>query len=244
MKKCYAGLGIKLANPHLEVYVQYNLLIIPTIAAFINWLAVIRKLVWLERVTKPLVIFGLLGWLWSVGGFQDQLFWFAIGLAFSFAGDLLLILPKEQFIAGLVAFLITHVAYTIGFTPSPPPINLASFLLTVLITLVAVRVYRRVVSGIERSGQSQLKLPIFAYSIVISIMTLSALLTLVRSEWLAGPALMVSAGALSFLVSDTLLAWNRFILPLKLGDLVVIITYQMGQFLIISGAAFHYLGTI
>lgn len=222
---------------------QSNLLIIPIIAACLNWLAVARKLFRFEQVTKPLVILGLLVWLGSLGGFQGQLLWFVIGLAFSLVGDLLLVLPNEQFVAGLVAFLLAHVAYIVGLNPSPPPMNLASLVLAILIILVAVRVNQKIATGLTVSGQGKLKPPIFMYSFVISLITLSALLTLVRSEWLAGPALMVSAGALSFLTSDTLLAWNRFVLPLKHGNLIVIATYHLAQFLIISGSAFHYLGT-
>jgi len=224
--------------------VSYHRLIIPIVAACMNWLAVARKLIWLERVAKPLVMLGLLGWLWGAGRFQGQLIWFATGLSLSLLGDLLLILPNEQFIAGLVAFFLAHVAYIIGFNPTLPPLNLASLVLAVLMTLVAVRVDRRIASSLDNCGQSQLKYPVLFYGAVISVMALSALLTLVRAEWLPGPALLVSTGALSFLISDTLLAWNKFVSPLKQGDLVVIVTYHLGQFLIISGSAFHFLNAI
>lgn len=39
-----------------------------------------------------------------------------IGLAFSLAGDVFLMLPSDRFIAGVIAFLAAHLAYLVAFT--------------------------------------------------------------------------------------------------------------------------------
>ena len=44
--------------------------------------------------------------------------------------------------------------------------------------------------------------------------------------------LLRAAGATAFLLSDTILAWNRFRTPLPRGDLLVMITYYAAVFLI------------
>jgi uncharacterized membrane protein YhhN len=135
------------------------------------------------------------------------------------------------------------VAYIIGFNTAPPPINLASLILAVLVLLTGLQIYRRVGASLGASGKSSLKLPVLAYSTVISLMLLSALLTLVRpeTEWPAGPALLVSGGALLFFTSDTTLAWNKFVAALRHGKLIVIVTYHLGQGLIVLGTALKFL---
>jgi len=150
-------------------------------------------------------------------------------------------LPKEQFVAGLVAFLLAHIAYIVGFNATFPPVNLVTLILAIMVGLVVVRLYRSISRGLVASGNEMLKLPVLVYSIVISLMLLSALITLVRPEWSSSSALMVSCGALLFFLSDASLAWNKFVRPIRYGKLIVIVTYHLGQIFIILGATLHYL---
>jgi uncharacterized membrane protein YhhN len=219
----------------------YFFLALALLIAILDWIAVARSWKSLEYFAKPGVMLALLAWLWQVGGFQGQMLWFAAGLLFSMAGDIFLMLPREQFIAGLVAFLLAHLCYLGGFNPTLPPLNLLSLVLALIVAITAAQIFRRVAGGLDTSGQSALKLPVLVYTIVISLMLLSALLTLLRPEWLPVPALLVSAGAMLFFLSDTFLAWNKFVTTLPNGKLRVIITYHMGQILIVLGAALHYL---
>jgi uncharacterized membrane protein YhhN len=209
--------------------------------AVLDWLAVAKGWRKVEYFAKPGVMVALLAWLVVNGGLTGQMIWFAIGLAFSLAGDVFLMLPQEQFIAGLVSFLLAHVAYLIGFNPSLPPLNPGSLILAVLVFGTAIQIYRRISAGLQTSGKSSLKAPVLVYSIVISLMLLSALITLIRPEWNAAPALVASAGALLFFLSDTLLAWNKFVSALPYGRLLVMVSYHIGQILITIGAAMHYL---
>ena len=205
-----------------------------------NWLSVSKSLKRLEYLTKPAAILTLLAWLWSIRSFEGRLAWFAAGLVFSLAGDIFLLLPKERFIAAWLAFLSAHICYVIGFNPTIPPINLASLLLTVAVGLVALRLIRVIFAGLQSSGDSSLQIPVSIYSFVISVMLLSALITLVRADWLEGPALMVSAGALLFFLSDAVLALNRFTAPIRRSRLIIMSTYHIGQALIIAGSYLHY----
>jgi len=220
---------------------SYLLIGVALIVAITDWVAVATRRKTLEYFAKPGVMLVLLVWLWQASGFSGSLIWFGLGLVFSMAGDIFLMLPRERFIAGLVAFLLAHVAYIIGFNQTPTAFNLAGFVLAVLVALVFLRVYRRIAVGLDSSGQPALKTPVLVYSLVISVMLLSALLTLAADTWQAGAAILVSAGALLFFLSDTLLAWNKFVTPIRWGRLAVIITYHLGQILITVGAAWHYL---
>jgi uncharacterized membrane protein YhhN len=222
---------------------DFSLIWISTIIAIVDWGAVAKRWKPLEYVAKPGVMIALLAWLWSIGGFSGHLQWFAYGLVFSLIGDTFLMLPKKQFNAALMTFLIAHVAYSIGFNDTVPPLNLVSIILAVMVGTTTIRLAREILSGLDASGNSKLRIPVLLYIIVISVMLLSALLTLVRPEWSVGPALLVSAGALLFTISDMILAWNMFVAPLRYEKLTVITSYHIGQILIILGAGLHYLST-
>jgi uncharacterized membrane protein YhhN len=81
----------------------------------------------------------------------------------------------------------------------------------------------RVVGGVRRVAPGMLG-PVLAYMGVISAMVVCAVGT--------GRALTV-AGALSFYVSDALIAWGRFVKPFPLGRLAVMVTYHVGQALLV-----------
>jgi len=209
--------------------------------AVVDWIAVAKDWRKIDYFVKPGAILALLLWLALSGGLGGHLTWFALGLVCSLVGDVFLMLPRERFVAGLVAFLLAHLAYLVGFNPSLPPLNLASLILAPVPFVIASQIYRRIARGLEAGGQGRLKLPILAYMIVISLMLLSALLTLVRPEWSAVAALSASGGALLFMLSDTLLAWNKFVAPLRHNRVLVRMSYHLGQLLITLGAMLHFL---
>jgi len=215
--------------------------IIALVTAVVDWIALAGQKKRFDYFAKPGVIIALLIWLALNGNLRGNLIWFFIGLLFSLAGDVFLLLPKERFIAGLVSFLLVHVAYIIGFNDTLPPINLASISLIVIITITACQIFRSILTGLERTNNSKMKLPFLIYSITISLMVLSACLSLIKEDWNAGPALLVSGGAVLFFLSDTLFAWNRFVSSLPNSNLKVRVTYHSGQLLIVLGAFLHFI---
>jgi uncharacterized membrane protein YhhN len=221
---------------------SYTFFLIALAVAALDWIAVAKQQKILGYLTKPGVMVVLLVWLWQAGGLSGGLIWFTIGVLFSMAGDIFLMLPEERFIAGLISFMLAHVSYLVGFTTQAPPINAASVALALSVAIVGIQVYRRIAQGLEKAGRNKLKVPVLAYSAIISLMLLSALTTLVRGDdqWSAGPALAASSGALLFYLSDTLLAWNKFVSPISYGRLRVRIAYHLGQSLIVLGAVLHF----
>ncbi|MBI3941443.1 MAG: lysoplasmalogenase [Chloroflexi bacterium] len=207
--------------------------------AVLDWLAVARQVKRLEYLAKPATMVLLLGWLWLVGGGHGPLLWFALALICSLAGDIFLMLREERFISGLIAFLLAHLAYLVGLNSSPPPV-LATVLLAVPVGLVAFWLYRRISAALQRENLARLRLPVLIYSCAISLMLLSALVTLFRPEWARGGAALVSLGGLLFFTSDSLLAWNRFVSPLPHAKLLVIITYHLGQIALVVGAVLQF----
>lgn len=85
----------------------------------------------------------------------------------------------------------------------------------------------------------KLKIPVLIYSIVISLMVYSALMTWTRPGWFVVSALFASIGAIFFYVSNSILAWDRFVKPISHGRLVNMIFYHLGQIGIVLGAILY-----
>ena len=221
---------------------SYVLIGIALVIAAINWLAVAKKWVRIKYISKPAVPLALICWLILNGGFQGQLIYFVIGLIFSLAGDIFLMLPNEKFIAGLISFLFAHIAFILGFSSGIPNFSAAGLILLILVGLNAFEIFRQISNSLRSRGQDSLIIPVLIYTIVISLMLVSALLTMVgpNSEWDPFPSLMVSFGALLFVLSDTLLAWNKFVNPIKYGNIFVIVTYHLALIAITFGAGINF----
>lgn len=210
--------------------------------AILDWIAVARGLTRLGYFTKPAVIAALLIWMARIGGFYVPLGWFSLGLLLSMIGDILLMLPRERFLASMAAFGLAHIAYTVGFnTPEMGPLTAAAGILALLVALTLGQISKRILEGMGDARLRSLRLPVLAYATLLSLMVLSALVTITRREWAITPALLVSGGALLFLVSDTLLFWNRFVAPIAQARLKVRVTYHLAQILIAFGAALRFL---
>ena len=144
------------------------------------------------------------------------------GLLFCLLGDILLMLPGDRFLAGLAAFLIAHLFYISGFgldqgTPVLWPI-LPVFGLAVL------------AGWILKDGIGKMKIPVLAYMGVIS-----AMVWLAGSRWLTGGQLdhlLAFCGAVLFMISDLILAVNRFKSEFKAARALDMLTYYIGQWLI------------
>jgi uncharacterized membrane protein YhhN len=220
---------------------QIFLLIIAFLIAVVDWISVAKGWRKLEYIAKPAVMVAILVWVGLIGGFQGPMLWFVAGILFSLAGDVFLMLPRESFIAGLVAFLLAHVCYLIGFSVYGLFFNLALVFLALVILLTAIQLYKRISEGLRSRARSDLQIPVLVYSVVISLMLFSALATLVRPNWRFSAAAIASAGALLFYISDVLLAWNRFVSPLPGGRVISMPAYHLGQLGIILGAAIQYI---
>jgi uncharacterized membrane protein YhhN len=196
----------------------------------------------LEFVVKPAVMVCLFIWLYATAGLRGALLWFGIGLLFSLAGDIALMFIDRFFMLGLIAFLLAHIAYLVGFNiPFPETLGVWAIAITIVIGLSTVRLLRRIVEGV-RNTQPRLTIPVIIYGTVITLMLLSALLTLFRPEWKSTPAYLVSFGAFLFYLSDIILAWNRFVSTISNSRMLNIGVYHLAQIAIIVGAAMQFGG--
>jgi uncharacterized membrane protein YhhN len=211
--------------------------------AALDWVAVSQRWKKLEYIAKPMVILILITWLLIIGGYQGPPIFFLIGLTFSLAGDVLLMLPGERFITGLVSFLIAHLAYTRGFYSAGINYSTGLLLGSILVAIVGIIVLRQILKGLSIHNRVKLRVPVIIYAVVISIMVISSLSTILvpSPSWSIYPASIAIVGAFFFYFSDTILAWNRFVNPFPSGKLVVIIFYHIAQITITLGVGLNFL---
>jgi uncharacterized membrane protein YhhN len=156
----------------------------------------------------------------------------ALGLAL--AGDVFLMLSQDLFVTGLGAFLLAHVAYIAAFNPTGPPEPI-TVIAALAVAVVAMPLYLRMRAGMIAKGQTEFAVPVAVYVVAIGAMVVSAIATAGRPEWPATKSALAIAGALSFMASDSMIGWNRFVDPIPRGDIWVMATYHVGQILLVLG---------
>ncbi len=150
---------------------------------------------------------------------------------FSWVGDILL-QARDLFIPGLISFLLAHVFYIIYFLKSggskkgwvqKHPLYVFPVAIYILILLYFLFPYL-----------GSLAIPVVIYSLTIGLMLLLAINSRSRVDRKASA--LFTAGALSFVISDSVLAIHLFALNISLLGLIVMITYALAQWLIVKGA--------
>ena len=151
----------------------------------------------------------------------------AAALAGSLAGDVFLMF-QGFFIPGLVSFLIAHLFYLALFRHGQRWFAHRGALCATL--GVGVGMYAFLWMG---GLPAALRGPVAAYVLVIALMAAQAIgrASVLRN----GPAALVAVGAGFFMLSDSLLATNRFVQPLPLAQVGVLATYYAAQAFIVHG---------
>ena len=170
---------------------------------------------------------------------KNNLFLLSIlALAFSYSGDIILMIPGNNplfFIGGLVSFLVAHLIYTKLFTTlSPLSKNILKknpiWIIAIILFLTAFLSY--LVPKIDTT----LKIPVIVYSLIICTMLLS---TINLNEKIGKrPHNMIVAGAILFVLSDSILALNQFdpaFRGMTFMHALVMLTYISAQGFIIHG---------
>ena len=212
------------------------LVIAVLIIAVLDWVAVAKGWKKVEYIAKPGTMVLLFVMLALAGGFgATALLCFGLGIIFSLAGDVFLLLPSRWFIAGLAAFLLAHVSYIVGLnTPIGDFDPLWAIVIGIILALSTARILRPILAGVREKGLG-LVVPVVVYGTVITLMLLSAILTIYRSDWKTSASGLVSLGAILFYFSDIILAWNRFVKPIRNGRVMNMVAYHLGQIALIAG---------
>ncbi|MDF2817346.1 MAG: hypothetical protein K0S73_1286 [Stenotrophomonas rhizophila] len=187
---------------------------------------------WLHWIAKPLATLLIASIVWRADaappGYRRAIL---LGMAFSCIGDIALMLPFDAFVPGLIAFLLAHVCYIVAFREGFRAGRGMLFAAALLAVFAGINL-----AGLWPLLPNDLRIPVVVYVVVLALM---ATLALARA-WTknaATPSAPTSArwaaiGAVLFVISDSVLAWDRFGGGLPAATLCVLSTYYAAQYCI------------
>lgn len=218
-----------------------NVFIIPfVVTAIVNLVGVVADISILSDISKPLLV-PFLGGYYMAGKNIYRSKPLLIALFSCWIGDVALMLVglnANWFLVGLVSFLVGHLFYIITYRQHrwesragellvPQKIR---FSIPVVLAGTGLVVILFPVLG-------PLQFPVVIYATVIIVMVMNAIFrfgrTNSRSFW------MTLSGAVLFMVSDSILAINKFMGAIEMGGVLIMLTYIIAQFLIVEGLRSH-----
>ena len=204
------------------------------ILTFIDIAAIGYQLPNIHFLVKPLLIPVLILLLIYTKVDNKEKWWLLTGLFFSFLGDVFLLYESRKalfFILGLASFLITHICYIIYFLKIKSTQTSLLRQQPWLAALVAG--YGCSLVMLLYPGLGDLKMPVIIYAAVICSMLLCSLHVFYKTGRPSNVYFV--AGAMLFVISDSLLAVNKFFSPFPSAGILIMLTYCAAQFFIVMG---------
>jgi len=188
-------------------------------------------------VSKPLIVLSLLFYFIQQSGVTRSFSRMAVGaLMLSLMGDIALLFEDRNrifFMLGLGSFLLAHVLYIITFLiirrQSRPPLRWS--------WIIAVLAYLLILLYMLMPFLGELKIPVVTYAVVLCAMLLSVVHAF-RNPY-SRPGVICVAGALLFVISDSVLAINKFHTGFPLAGIVIMLTYGFAQYMLVTGLVKH-----
>jgi uncharacterized membrane protein YhhN len=213
---------------------QKKMAVIFWVVALLNTVAIAANLPLLQMATKPLLIPLLALLLLSFQSITSGKNLLLIGLFFSWMGDVFLMFDYKNplfFIFGLASFLTTHILYIVFF------LRIKSAEISILkkqpwLALLVVA-YGFTLVWFLYPNLKDLKVPVIIYAMVICTMLLCSVHVFYKVNRKA--ARYYLAGAAAFVISDSLLAINKFYQPFAFAGVLIMLTYCAAQYFIVRG---------
>lgn len=209
--------------PTLQLALAASAALVAVLAIRAHYLDESRR--WQVYAFKPLATLLILALALVLTPARSDYQWaIAAGLLFSTAGDVFLMLPRDRFVAGLASFLVAHLCYVGAFSIGVP------FAAAPLLWLPFFAAGGLVLALVWPGLKPALRAPVAVYVIVIATMAGQA-----AGRWHASGsavALAAAVGAGLFVVSDAVLAIDRFRWKFRAARAVTLATYWAAQLLI------------
>jgi len=195
------------------------------LVSILDIIGIIFKIPSLIFIFKPLILpFLLVLYVKSVSK-RNRIY--IMALIFSFFGDVFLLFSGElYFIIGLVSFLITHFLFikiVVGEIQKTPIVRI------ILSAILFFMVFSLLIFFLKNS-LGELLIPVIIYGLVISTFGAVSLIDYLNKN--SKKSLLMLIGASVFIVSDAVLAINKFYESAHLFEIIVMITYVLAQYLI------------
>jgi len=211
------------------------------LAVYYSW-----RFEWLEYITKPLILLSLMGFLVvSTKGISCKFkSIILIALVFSWFGDMFLMIDEKfpvLFIFGLASFLISHLLYIFAFNQNAhPPLDVP------LIKKHPWIIFLLIVSGSYIFKTLQPGLGEMVVPVIVYLMAILAMFVFALNRWgkvNRSSFLWIVFGALFFIISDSILAFDKFHEHINNAHLIIMATYMFAQYAIVRGAYLQILET-
>lgn len=149
-----------------------------------------------------------------------------LGLGFALVGDVLLMIPSDRFLSGVVAFLGTHICYILAISNQIGEFNWIPLLPLVLLGIL--------VMVILTPAMERMKYPVYLYTLIIIFMVWMA-----WERWFFIPAqesLLILIGACLFAGSDLVLIVNKYLRKFRIAQVLTLGMYFTAQLLFATSA--------
>ncbi len=193
----------------------------------------------LENIFKPFLMILLMIW-YGIDQRMNNIkinMIFILAIFFSLLGDVFLMPFFDHFIFGLVFFLISHLFYVSVFIKGNMTIILPSLKQGKIFVIGVFSVYLGLlfvlILAILKLENIVLLIAVPLYATVLLLMVLSAFVYSKVHFYNFGRFVMI--GGLLFLVSDGILALNKFSFEIALAPLLVMGTYTLAQWMLVYG---------
>lgn len=218
----------------LKKYPQFSFAF--AIVFFAELIAVTTNLKELRFITKPLITISLMLFVYFTikrkSRFTNKII---TGLFFSLVGDIFLMFPyvdELYFMLGLGSFLIAHLFYIAAFyldSTNKIEVERRYVLPIFLVFGFSCMAYYLLL----RPHLGSMNIPVLVYSFTITLMAIMAALRYGKTNTKSFAWVLV--GAILFMISDSILAYNKFVERVEIGDLLIMVTYMLAQFFIAMG---------
>lgn len=209
------------------IYLFISLLVI-SLTLLIYFRTIENKLFSLIFKGTTSLIFLITGLYYFINFTSDNTFGtlIIIGLIFGLIGDLFLVYinDKKCFVLGLSSFFIGHIFYVIAFLLKTEIVYYDFFIIG-FILIFALSFFK-----FYKLEFKQLKVPVYAYTFIISIMQTKALSIVFSFELAIMFPILI--GSILFVMSDMILAYTTFKKYTHFLSALNLITYYFGQLLI------------
>jgi uncharacterized membrane protein YhhN len=146
-----------------------------------------------------------------------------VSLLFCAAGDVALQLGAgKYFVIGLGLFLIAQIMFIVTFSRD---FKMQKSRIPIIVVLA---IYALAIAFILTPSLGEMAIPVYCYLIAIILMGIFAALRAVKNK-------LTLYGAASFIISDSIIAINKFMVPVPAADYIIMVTYYLALFLIADG---------
>lgn len=182
--------------------------------------------------TKSAITLSLLFYIYQLNKTSSiQKSYLIFGLLFSMLGDIFLVFTNTKgyfFLAGLAAFFLAHLMYISAFLKKEYISGMRTAKGVFILGSFAILIFYFI-----REGLGDLMPYVIAYMLILICLVLTAYLRKLFVD--RKSYLLVLIGSICFMTSDSILAIDKFYMPIYFRDLIVLGTYGLAQYLIVKG---------